>query len=159
MTPNPYAPPRAEVGDPASRPPTSPAAVRRACLLVLASMALGWVTLLPGVSVTLPDDPTIPFVISLAIVAFFSALTIWLVLATGRGARWGRWALLAYLILGWVLTGMQLNDEFLRSPLSGMIEIVCVVIELAACGLLFFGSGARWFAELALARDPKKSGG
>jgi hypothetical protein len=147
MTPNPFAPPRAEVADPPPQQP--PPAVRRACRLVVASMVLGLVTLLPGIAAPVPDDAQVPLFITLAIVAFFGGLTIWLTVAVSRGVHWARWALLAYLALGWVLSGMQFTDEFMRSPISGMIEIVCVVMELVASAMLFFGSGARWFAGLA----------
>lgn len=152
MKPNPFAPPRAEVADPASKIPGPPRAVDRACLLVVASMFLGLVTLLPGVAAPAPDDAPVPLFITLVIVAFFGALTIWLAAAVHRGIGWARWALLAYLLLGWFLSGLQFNDEFMRSPVSGMIEIVCVVMEVAASALLFFGSGAAWFAQLAALR-------
>jgi hypothetical protein len=156
MTPNPFAPPRAQVADPGSTPSDPPRAVRRAGRLVIASMLLGLVTLVPGVDVPAPDDAAVPFFVTLAIVAFFGGLTIWLVVATLRGASWARWALLAFLMLGWVLTGLQFTDEFLRSPISGMIEIVCVALELAACWMLFVGSGAAWFSQLALERQDRR---
>jgi hypothetical protein len=151
MSPNPFAPPRAEVADPPSGP-QPPHAVQRACRLVIASLVLGWVTLVPGIAAPAPDDVQIPFLVTLAIVAFFGALTVWLVVSVSRGASWARWALLAFLVLGWALTGLQFTDEFLRSPVSGMIEIVCTALEVAACWLLFIGSGAAWFSELAQER-------
>lgn len=155
MTPNPFAPPRAEVADPRKPRPEPPPAVRRACRLVIASMLLGWVLLVPGLGAAAPEDAQVPFLLTFVVVAFFSALTLWLLFATSRGAPWARWALLAYLLLGWLLSGLQFNDEFLRSPVSGMIEIVCVLLELVATWLLFTGSGAAWFASLALARASK----
>ena len=127
--------------------------MRRACRLVIASLLLGLVTLVPGVDVPAPDDVPVPLFVTLVIVAFFGGLTIWLVVSIKRGRLWARWALLAFLILGWVLTGLQFTDEFLRSPVSGMIEIVCVALELAACWMLFVGGGAAWFSELALERQ------
>jgi hypothetical protein len=156
MTPNPFAPPRAEVADPSSTPSVPPQAVRRACRLVIASMLLGLVTLVPGVDVPAPDDVPVPFWVTLAIVAFFGGLTIWLVVSVLRGASWARWALLAFLMLGWVFTGLQFTNEFLRSPISGMIEIVCAALEVAACWMLFVGGGAAWFSELALERQGRR---
>jgi hypothetical protein len=158
MTPNPFLPPHADVADPAAPPPQAPPAVRRACRLVVASMFLGLVTLVPGVAAPSPEDAQVPVFITLAIVALFGGVTIWLAFAVHRGAPWARWALLAYLALGWVLSGMQFMDEFLRSPISGMIEVVCIAMEFAACGMLFFGSGAAWFAALARVRLAARTG-
>ncbi|MEO8923501.1 MAG: hypothetical protein ABI330_11880 [Caldimonas sp.] len=157
MTPNPFAPPRAEVANPLSSQPGSPRAVRRACWLVVLSMFLGMALLVPGVAAPSADDATVPFFITLAVAAFFGGLTIWLAVAVARGTSWARWALLAYLALGWVLSGLQFTDEFLRSPVAGMIEVVCVAMEFAACGMLFFGSGAAWFSELARLRAGRRN--
>jgi hypothetical protein len=156
MTPNPFAPPRAEVADSAASEPASPAAVRRACWLVVMSMFLGMSLLVPGVAAPPADDVQVPFFITLAVAAFFGGLTLWLAVAVARGLSWARWALLAYLALGWLLSGLQFSDEFLRSPVAGMIEVVCVAMELAACCMLFFGSGAAWFTEMARLRRRRK---
>lgn len=144
MTPNRYAPPGADVADPDTAPP--PRAVQRACRLVIASLLLGLFTLVPGVAAKAPDDVPVPFLVTLALLAIFGGLTVWLVVNVHRGVNWARWALLVYLVLGWVLVGMQFNDEFMRSPISGMIEVACFALEVAACWLLFVGGGAAWFA-------------
>ena len=143
MPSNPYQPPGAEVADApqvlAPRPPT----VRLACQLVLAAFALGLVTLLPGVDVPRPEDAALPGVF----VAIFGVITLWLTYATYQGRNWARWALLAYLILGWFLVSGELVSDFERAPLVGSLNLAAVVMELAAVWLLFAGAGAKWFGR------------
>ena len=152
MTPNPYAPPGADVADVNTARPPMPRAVRVACQLIMASLALGLVSMLPGIRPPRPDDPAVPWAFTLGAIVVFGGLTIWLTLELLRGKLWARWGMLAYLVLGWWLGGGEISDDFLRSPVLGLIDAVCIVLEIAACWLLFFGDGARWFAALAALR-------
>jgi len=158
MTPNPFAPPTAEVADVnLSRPPRPPA-VNLACRLIMASLALGVVGLLPGLRPPRPDDPVLPLAYTLAAVLVFGGLTIWFALEVLRGRRWSRWVMLAYLVLGWWLGAGEIGDDFMRSPVLGVIDAVCIALEGAACWLLFFGEGARWFVALASRRGRARDG-
>jgi hypothetical protein len=159
MTPNPYAPPDAEVADVTSLRPPTPRAVGNACRLIIASLVLGIVSLLPGIRVPRPDDPQVPLAFTLGSVVVFGGLTLWLALEVWRGKRWARWVMLAYLVLGWWLGAGDMSDDFLRSPLLGTLDAVCILLEAIACALLFFGAGARWFAALAALRREPASGG
>jgi hypothetical protein len=152
MSPNPYAPPGAEVADPIPMRPEPPRTVSNACRLIVASLFLGLVTLLPGIGVPPPEDAQVPLIWTLTMIVVFGGLTLWLAVEVMRGKSWARWAMLAYLAVGWVLGGGEFTDDFLRSPLAGMIEAICMVMEIVACALLFFGSGGKWFAELAAIR-------
>ena len=147
MPSNPYQPPNAEVADAPQTLPPRPRAVRLACQLVLSSFLLGLVTLLPGVDVPRPEDEAIPAVFFIVVVAIFGAITVWLVHTTYQGRNWARWALLAYLILGWFLAAGELSSDFERSPLVGSLNVAVAVMELAAASLLFAGAGAKWFAS------------
>lgn len=120
---------------PASPPPS----IRLACQLIIASMLLGLVTLLPGVDPGRPGDEEISFAITFAIVALFCGLTVWLVAKLYAGKRWARWAMLAFLLFGWAITGPSLTDDFLRAPLLGLISGICIALELIAAWLIFFG--------------------
>jgi hypothetical protein len=153
MTPNPYAPPGAEVADPVHGRPSPPPSVRNACLLILASLALGLVTLLPDVRLPAPDESAIPLGVVLGIVVVFGGLTVWFAIQTLRGRNWARWAMLFYLMLGWLLVGSELDSEMARAPMAAIIDTVCIAMELVACGLLFFGTGGRWFSERAAVRS------
>ena len=158
MTPNPYAPPESDVADvKRSRPPV-PRAVGNACRLILASLVLGLISMLPGIRVPRPDEADVPLAFTFGSIAVFGGLTLWLALEIWRGKHWARWAMLAYLVLGWWLGAGDMGDDFLRSPLLGALDAVCIVLEIIACLLLFFGEGGRWFAALAALRRRRTDG-
>lgn len=151
MSLNPYAPPESQVT--AVQPPWSPPkAVSRACWLILAALLIGIVSLLPGIRPVRPDEAEVGLGFTAGIVLVFGGITVWLAIEVWRGKPWARWAMLAYLALGWLLGGGALSEDFQRSPLAGSIEAACMAMELAACGLLFFGEGAKWFAAQAALR-------
>lgn len=146
--PNPFRPPSTEVDDLAAALPPSPPGVRIAGYLVLLSFLLGLPTLLPGVRPVRTGEPDSPLWATLVVVVLFGVLTLWLVLQTQRGRHWARWALLAYLALGWYLVGPDLQEDFALSPLAGAINVVCILLEVAAALMLFVGPANRWFAEV-----------
>ena len=145
---NPYRPPEAELRDaPAASAGPPPHAVRVACVLVLASLAFGVLTLSPSVRAPEAEQPGMfAFVIGAYLV--FGGLTLWFTRRTWQGRNWGRWALLAYLAAGWVLNSFTLADDMANAPMAALVNIGCVALEAVACALLFFGPGARWFAAV-----------
>ena len=146
MDTNPYRPPATELRDPPRAPAAPPPlAVRSACLLVLASLALGLLTLAPGMRAPEPGLPDM-FAITVGAYIVFGGLTLWFVRRTWQGRNWARWALLVYLALGWALYAATLADEMTTAPMAALVNMVCVVMEATACGLLFMGTGGRWFA-------------
>jgi hypothetical protein len=157
MTPNPYAPPGAEVADPVLPRSSAPPSVRNACLLIFASLALGLLTLLPDVRLPAPDEPAVPMAVIVGLVVVFGGLTVWFAILVLRGRNWARWAMLVYLMLGWLLVGAELDSEMARAPMAAIIDTFCMAIEMVACGLLFFGAGGRWFSGRAAVR-PHPSG-
>jgi len=146
MSSNPYQPPGAEVADAPDSSPPRPRSVHLACQLVLASFALGLVTLVPGVDVTRPDDPAVHWAVTLVVVLVFGAITVWLTYATHQRRNWARWALLGYLIFGWFLSAGELPSDLERAPLVGLLGVGAAVIELVAVWFLFTGAGAKWFS-------------
>ena len=149
MARNPFAPPGAEVADPASQQPSPPAQVKRACQMVIATMVVGIITLFPGVRVPAADDAPVPFLFTLVLIAVFAGLTLWLAAKIMQGRNWARWAMLLYLGAGWVLIGPELADDFYRSPIAAIIDAISIPVEAVACWLLFTGAGGQWFATLA----------
>lgn len=153
---NPFAPPEAPVADPPTHEPPPPTEIRRACVLILVAMVLGLVTLVPGVRPERPGAEDIPALFTFGLVVLFSALTVWLAVKIYRGTSWARWAMLAYLALGWWLAGSELQETFVGSPVSGAIDVVCIAMEAVACVLLMSGNGARWFSQLAEHRRARR---
>jgi hypothetical protein len=158
MTPDPFVPPTAPLADADPSRPPRPPAVNLACRLIIASLALGIVSLLPGIHLPRADDPVVPLAYTLGAVLVFGGLTVWLAIEVLRGTPWARWAMLAYLALGWWLGTGELNDDFMRSPVLGVIDAACIALEAVACGLLFSGTGAQWFAALDALRRRQRSG-
>ena len=79
---------------------------------------------------------------------FFFALSLLLIVRCYEGKNWARWANLAYLALGWLLGIQDIGQHIQVSPLAGILESSIVVMEVAACWLLFTGIGNHWFKEL-----------
>ena len=157
MPPNPFAPPGADVADVDAARPPMPLSVRRACQLVIASLALGIVAALMEIGSPRPDGNPIALGFGLTYFALIIGLTLWLTFAVARGRGWSRWVMLVFLAPTWWLGASGLNEDFLRSPIVGMLTIVSIAIEVVACWLLFSGAGTRWFAALA-ARRGNRSG-
>lgn len=147
MLPNPPPAPQAAGTDRSRLDVHPPDAVRKACLLILASLCLGLVTLIPGVQPVSPDAAETPLLATIVVVASSVGLTVWLAIKVYDGRNWARWAMLAFLAFGWWLDGSEWTQDFLQSPLAGAIEALCTVMEVIACGYLFFGRGAQWYAE------------
>lgn len=139
MSDNPYEPPQAPLSDPVG--PARPIAVTRASWLLYASLALGTITMLPGMR-----GEEFSLAANLVLLAIFGGLTVWLVHQTGQRKGWARWCLLAYLVFGWVLTFGIDSTTAGSSPLAVLLDYVCGILEVAAAWWLFTGPGARWFA-------------
>jgi hypothetical protein len=147
-----YAPPTAEVADPKLESFVVPTRVLRACQMFVASTLLGLVTLLPGAAAPAQEWSWLSFGTALVVLLLFGGLTIWLTVKIYRGRNWARWTMLIYLAPSWALGAMQFSEDFMRSPVMGIVILIATIVEVVACGLLFFGGGARWFASVAAAR-------
>jgi hypothetical protein len=122
-----------------------PHEIWRACLLIVASLALSLALLIPGVAPLRPNEPATPVLESLVILAFFGGLTLWLAFKVLQRRNWARWGLFIYLALTWLLAAQSMPEDFAMSPWAGAIEFVSVGMEMLAVWLLFFGHGPKWF--------------
>jgi hypothetical protein len=152
VTTNRYAPPGAEVADPSFPSLVVPSAVVRACQMFIASLLLGLIASVPGVAGSSQEWAWGSLVAACVLVALVGGISVWLTVKIYRGRNWARWVMLVYLAVSWVATFMEFSEGFNRSPVVASVELLTTVIEVVACGLLFFGSGARWFATAAAAR-------
>jgi hypothetical protein len=126
-----------------------PGDIREACRLILGALAIGLIAFWPGLGEPQPDPGVVATVVGVLLVVVFGGLTVWLTRKIWLGKNWARWAMLFYLLLGWVLTLADLNAEMARSPITAIISVVTAVMEVFACWLLFFGAGGRWFTPRA----------
>ncbi len=149
---NPFAPSSAPVGHPSARALPRPLAVSRSVALVLASLVLGLAQLLPAVHGLRPGEEAVPLWFTLAMVGVFGGLTVWLAGKMYAGRNWSRWAMLAYLGVGWVFALEGLVDDFSYSSLAGPLNLVGIALEVAAMWLVFQGPGRAWYGALRAQR-------
>ncbi len=64
------------------------------------------------------------------------------------GVRNACWLILGALVLGLI---SLLPEIRVPAPLAGMIDAVCIVMEMAACWKLFLGADAKWFGRRTVA--------
>jgi len=131
----------------------TPPAIARACKLLLLSMAIGIVTLIPSISGrwwTSPDS-SVPDSIALAFSLSFTSVTLalyaLLIYLTYTRRNWARWALLVFLMSGWILLVKDFPRQQADTPMAALWNAASMGIELLACGLLFFSHDAVWFAR------------
>lgn len=148
---NPFRPPSAPVADPAAQSPARPLAVRLACQLLLAALVLSLVTLLPGVRVPAPEDQDVPFLINVVVFGAVVAFALLLIAKSYEGRNWARWTNLAFLCLGWVFVIQDMGSGSPTTPLAVVLDVVVMVLELAATWLLFTGIGHYWFKQMSRA--------
>jgi len=131
----------------------TPPAIARACRLLLLSMALGIVTLAPSISghwwtspdSSVPDSIALAFNLSFASVEL--ALYALLIYLTYTRRNWARWALLVFLMFGWVLLVKDFPLLQADTPMAALWNAASMSVELLACYLLFFSRDAAWFSR------------
>jgi hypothetical protein len=144
-SPNPFQPPAADVADPSPVYGPVPQQVKWACWLILLSLAIGVATLIPGLRPLPPGEEEAPLWLSILLVLILGGLTVWLVTKVQAARNWARWILFILLATGWALGFMFFPDDLALSPFFASVDLVCVLLEVVACCLLFFGGNARWF--------------
>lgn len=148
MKNNPYSPPLAEVRDPVVVNPHPPRAVRNSCWLIVGSFVVGLVTLFPGMRAVPAGISMASYVaITVATLAVFGAITLWLTIKVLRRRNWARWTMLVYQALMWALGSPTIVAELQPYPQTAAIDIACFIMVVIGCALLFFGPGGRWFAS------------
>lgn len=112
--------------------------------MVLISLALSYLTLIPGLGMPWPPSSG-EKMFAIGWLLGVTWLTYWLTTQVRRRSNRARWGLFVFLALTWLLSVDGLGDEFRVAPVAACIGALCVAIEMAAMVMLFLGSGARWF--------------
>lgn len=154
MAQNPYEAPEAHVADPVVVTAPRPSEVALACRILWIVFVLGFLTMLPAIRgewwlvySTGSDDGEAGLVAGLVMAVIFGGLFATFVWYTGRGRNWARWALLAYLIFGWIVLVTDFPRSISTTPVAAFLDLVMAVVEVWACRLLFRGPGAAWFSK------------
>ena len=143
-----YAPPRTDVADIASHDtllPSRPRSVAWACVLLLASMAVGLISLLPFVDPPVPGEPAAMTAMIWGITLVFTALELWLLRCVWQRRNWARWVMVAMTVAGIALSLPVIGEDWTRSPLVAGLGIAGAVLSAVGAALLSLGASARWF--------------
>jgi hypothetical protein len=152
MNRNPFKAPRAVVADTviAPDPTPPPESITLACRLLWATVIVDLLSLIPGVRTGFWDDngaAPAAVAVALVVVAVMTGIEIWLIRLVGRRHGWARWALLAYLIAGWVMTFSDFSASIAQGMAAVLVDLVTGLVEMFAIGVLFLSAGRRWFAR------------
>lgn len=145
MPRSPYQPQTAMTGDASSHVPPRPSSVRFACYLILASLFVGFLTLLPFIEIPGKNLEDVQANVW-AIYIVLQAIPIWITYSMYRRRNWARWTLVAFLTLGWLLDGIDSTPHSDEFTLAGAVYLTVVAMQVAALWLLFTGTGAKWFS-------------
>ena len=150
-----YAPPRNDVADVAS-PDTllssRPRSVVWACMLLLASMAIGLISLLPWLDPPIPGEPVAMTAMIWGITLALLAVELWILHCVWQRKSWARWLMLALTVFG-IAVGMPvIAEDWTRAPLVAWLGIVSSALSAVTAALLLARPAARWFKGVATAR-------
>ena len=124
---------------------------------VSTAVTLLWVTIAIGIVGSIMEFPSslevataqgfgLGFIIfttffTLAILAFF-------IFMIGKGKNWARITFLVFFIIGIPLAGRSLFQSLLRNPVSGILGIVEIILEIIALVFLFQKPSSDWFKSI-----------
>lgn len=129
-------------------PPEAPAQVRRAMVLLWASLVLGTLAFLVEAGADEDSEAVL-----WASVFTFTVPGVLLNIFTAWRHNWARWVLLVFTLAGLALYACyppDLSQGWVR--MAG--ELLVSVLDLVALYWLFTGEGARWFSPPTAAKKP-----
>jgi hypothetical protein len=151
-SPDRYAAPRADVADltaPYALLASRPRSVVWACVLMLASMAIGFVSLLPVVDPPMSGEPAAMTAMVWGITLCVAAVELWLLRCFWRRRNWARWVMVALTVSGIALSVPVIAEDWTRAPLVAWLGIASGAASAVASVLLLAGASARWFKGAA----------
>jgi hypothetical protein len=146
------APPRAAVADLASPDAllaSRPRSVAWACWLMLASMAVGLVSLLPWVDPPIAAEPVAMTALTWGITLVLAAVELWILRCVWQRHNWARWVMVVLTVLGVVLGVTIIGEDWTRAPLVAWLGIASSAFSAAAVVLLLVRTSSRWFNPAA----------
>ena len=119
-----------------------PEAVRTAVTLLYATLGLGVVrSALEGARLAAETSA-----VAFGAIALFSlALTAFLTYMAGRRRNWARITLLVLFLIGVPLSVKPLAASLIAAPVSGLLGLAQVVLQVVALVLLFRPASSAWF--------------
>jgi uncharacterized membrane protein YcjF (UPF0283 family) len=115
--------------------------------LILASMAVGLVSLLPFVDPPMPDEPVALTAFIWGFALMLLAVELWLLRCVWRRRNWARWIMVALTVLAVAMSVPVIAEDWIRAPLVAWLGIASSVCSAAAVVLLLARASARWFGS------------
>jgi hypothetical protein len=143
-----YAPPGTDVADIAAPDrllTARPRGVAWACALLLASMAVGLISLLPWIDSPIHGEPAAMAAMIWGITLVFTALELWLLRCVWQRRNWARWVMAALTLIGIALSLPVIGEDWTRAPLVAGLGIAVAVLSAVAAAMLLADASARWF--------------
>ena len=81
----------------------------------------------------------------LIVAGLFSGFYMGLTFLIGRRHGWARWAMLGFLVLGWVIQGVDFQRSLAETPAAAFADLLMAGAELWACCLLYSARASAWF--------------
>lgn len=129
-------------------PDTAEVIAQKPAQIVMATRLL-WFTLALGVVNSalewqfLTSTTSVGLLVSTQLLTF--AVVAWLTIMISRGRNWARITFLIMSIIGLPVVFMQFQAMFARSPISGAISVLQLLLQIGALYLMFSEPGRRWF--------------
>jgi hypothetical protein len=134
--------------DSSAAPPTE---ITEALSLFWGAFALSMLALLP-----LYDDMEVEFLglvlaVTLVSVLLMACAVFYMARHVRRRSPWARWGFLCWSLVGYAFFLPDPLDHWVaQTALEQIVTVVVALMEAVGCTLLFFGAGARWYANTPL---------
>ena len=125
-----------------SNRPERPKKVQNAVTILYVTLGIGIVRAVMEASAN-AEMAGVGFLMFVTLVVF--AVMVFLIAMIGRGRNWARITLLVFFLLGLPLSILPLIRSFTNSPISGVLGLVQVILQIVAIVFLFQQEASAWF--------------
>jgi hypothetical protein len=125
---------------------------------VAMAVKLNYLTLVIGVARSLLEWSRLKHLADLGAVLFITFFVlgcmVWLIYKTDRRRNWARITLLVLFVLGVPFSILPLLQSLANSPLSGVLGLAQVAIQVAALAMLFGRDASHWYRPATESAQP-----
>ncbi len=125
-----------------SNRPERPKKVQNAVTILYVTLGIGIVRAVMEASAN-AEMAGVGFLMFVTLVVF--AVMVFLIAMIGRGRNWARITLLVFFLLGLPLSILPLIRSFTNSPISGVLGLAQVILQIVAIVFLFQQEASAWF--------------
>ncbi len=125
-----------------SNRPERPKKVQNAVTILYVTLGIGIVRAVMEASAN-AEMAGVGFLMFVTLVVF--AVMVFLIAMIGRGRNWARITLLVFFLLGLPLSILPLIRSFTNSPISGVLGLAQVILQIVAIVFLFQQDASAWF--------------